>query len=293
LIIVAPSATLDRALRRIVGSTPENISSIRRDKVGQFGALQPAVLPTLEAVNPGPVFCSIVLCGALAGVLAPVAAQAQAGNPSSAVDSGLASQVQQFALEASRKMAMPGLRLQVQVGQLDPRLRLAPCHSVQPYLPSGTRLWGATRIGLRCLDGAARWNVFLPIRVDVFGPALVANAPLPAGHVLAAADLRSAEVNLAATPTAPLARQELAVGRALARPLVAGSAVQAVDLRARLWFAAGDSVRLVAAGNGWRIHGEGLAMAPGIEGQRVRVRTESGRIVSGVAVAERLVEVAL
>jgi len=247
----------------------------------------------VEAVNKGLLLCLIVLCGVLAGTPAHVSAQAQTLTPSSAIDSGLASQVQQFALEASRKVAIPGLRLQVQVGQLDPRLRLAPCTSVQPYLPSGTRLWGATRIGLRCIDGAARWNVFLPIRVDVFGPALVANAPLPAGHVLAAADLRSAEVNLAATPTAPLARQNLAIGRALGRPLAAGSAVQAVDLRARLWFAAGDSVRLVAAGSGWRIHGEGQAMAPGVEGQRVRVRTDSGRIVSGVAVAERLVEVAL
>jgi len=146
---------------------------------------------------------------------------------------------------------------------------------------------------LRCTDATTRWNVFLPVRVDVFGPALVADAPLPAGHVLAAADLRSAEVNLAATPTTPLAREELAVGRALARPLQAGAALQAIDLRPRQWFAAGDSVRLVAGGSGWRIQGEGQALAAGVEGQSVRVRTESGRVVNGVAVAERLVEVNL
>jgi flagella basal body P-ring formation protein FlgA len=52
-------------------------------------------------------------------------------------------------------------------------------------------------------------------------------------------------------------------------------------------------VRIVAAGRGWRIHGEGQALAPGLEGQPVRVRTDSGRIVSGVAVGEREVEVAL
>ena len=52
-------------------------------------------------------------------------------------------------------------------------------------------------------------------------------------------------------------------------------------------------VRIVAAGRGWRIHGEGQALNPGVEGQAVRVRTESGRIVSGMAVAERQVEVAL
>lgn len=205
----------------------------------------------------------------------------------------LTAQIQQFALDASRQASLPGLRVQVRVGRLDPRLRLAPCSAVQPYLPANTRLWGTSRIGLRCNDAAARWNVFLPIQVDVFGNALVVRSALPAGHVLAAADLRSAEVNLAATPIVPLASEALAAGRALARPLLAGQAVLPGDLRARQWFAAGDSVRLVAGGGGWQIQGEGQALAPGVEGQRVRVRTESGRVVSGVAVAERVVEVAL
>ena len=208
------------------------------------------------------------------------------------VEAVLASQVQQFAAEATRRVAAPGLRAQVSIGRLDPRLRLAPCQAVQPYLPTGTRLWGAARIGLRCTDPNVRWNVFLPIQVDVFGPAWVLRAPLPAGHVLGADDLRLAEVNLAAAPAAPLGTDAL-VGRALARPVLSGDAVRDSDLRARQWFAAGDSVRLVATGNGWRIHGEGQALAAGVEGRAVRVRTESGRVVSGVAVADRLVEVAL
>jgi flagella basal body P-ring formation protein FlgA len=210
-----------------------------------------------------------------------------------AIETAMAEQVQQFAAEATRDAGLAGLRVQISVGRLDPRLRLAPCATVQPYLPTGTRLWGAARIGLRCADAAVRWNVYLPIQVDVFGPALVANSALPAGHVLNADDLRSAEVNLAATRSPTVARQELAIGRALSRPMAAGDTLRGADLRARQWFAAGDNVRLVAAGSGWRINGEGQALAAGVEGQSVRVRTESGRVVSGVAVAERLVEVVL
>ena len=251
----------------------------------QFGPLSRPPLSTVGGVNQALVSRWMALCVVLLAAVLPARAQAPA--------SSLTAQVEQFALEASHSVALPGLRVQVRVGQLDPRLRLAPCQAVQPYLPSGTRLWGASRIGLRCSDPGTRWNVFLPITVDVLGPALVAQAPLPAGHVLTEGDLRRSEVNLAATRTAPLARSDLAVGRALARPLVAGQALQPGDLRARLWFAAGDSVRLVAGGAGWRIHGEGQALAAGVEGQSVRVRTESGRVVSGVAVAERLVEVPL
>lgn len=236
-------------------------------------------------MNPKLPLRLLCLLVALFAVAAPARAQS--------IEGALAAQVQGFAHEATRKIATPGLRVQVRVGRLDPRLHLAPCASVQPYLPTGMRLWGSARIGLRCLDAGVRWNVFLPIHVDVFGPALVANAPLVAGHLLAAGDVRVAEVNLAATASAPLANPQLAVGRLLARPLGAGAAVHQHDLRARQWFAAGDNVRVVATGRGWRISGEGQALAPGVEGRSVRVRTESGRVISGIAVAERLVEVAL
>jgi flagella basal body P-ring formation protein FlgA len=207
-------------------------------------------------------------------------------------DGELLQQARTLATDAAARAA-PGLRVQVQVGKLDPRLKLAPCNTVQPYLPPGTRLWGAARIGLRCTDGPVRWNVFLPVTVDVFGPGLVAVGALPAGTVIAAADLRSAEVRLSAAAAAAIPLDEVVVGRTTARPLQAGEALRRGDLRARQWFAAGDTVRIVAGGAGWRIHGEGQALNAGVEGQIVRVRTDSGRIVSGLAVGQRQVEVAL
>jgi flagellar basal body P-ring formation protein FlgA len=195
--------------------------------------------------------------------------------------------------QESAQQAAPNLHVEVRVGQLDPRLKLAPCTNVQPYLPPGMRLWGAARIGMRCTDPGVRWNVFLPVTVDVFGPGYVAAAPLAAGAKLTAADLKPATVNLSAQASPALSSADVAIGRTLARPLSAGDAFHANDLRTRQWFAAGDTVRIVAGGSGWRIHGEGQALSPGIEGQAVRVRTESGRIVSGTAVAERQVEVPL
>ena len=113
----------------------------------------------------------------------------------------------------------------------------------------------------------------------------------PAGALLSAADLKPGTVNLSASPSAALAAADLAIGRMLARPLSPGDTLRDADLRARQWFAAGDNVRIVAGGSGWRIHGEGQALNPGLEGQAVRVRTESGRIVSGVAAGDRMVEV--
>jgi flagella basal body P-ring formation protein FlgA len=256
------------------------MSRIRRVKPGQFGASCACAVLKVAAVNKL-VRHLVLLCLVVCGV-----AHAET------VDAALAQRVEALARQASAQAA-PGLRVEVQVGRLDPRLKLAPCAQVQPYLPPGTRLWGAARIGLRCIDGATRWNVFLPVTVSVFGPGLVAAGPLAAGSTLTAQDLVTAEVDFAARPGGVLTEAPLLVGRTLARALPAGAPLRAADLRARQWFAAGDTVRIVAAGRGWRIHGEGQALNPGVEGLPVRVRTDSGRIVSGMAVAERQVEVAL
>jgi flagella basal body P-ring formation protein FlgA len=202
-----------------------------------------------------------------------------------------AEQARALALQGTAKLQ--GLRVEVETGRLDPRLKLAPCARIEPYLPPGFKAWGATRVGLRCLEGPTRWNVYLPVTVRVFGPALVAAIVLPAGSVLAETDLRVEEVDLAAQVQPAVADVMAAVGRPLTVALKPGESLRQHHLRARQWFAAGETVKLIARGPGFAVEGEGLAMAPGLEGQTVRVRTESGRIVSGLPAGERRVELSL
>lgn len=214
---------------------------------------------------------------------------ASAGEAATALGAAIAKQAREFAQQTG---ARPGLRVEVEVGTLDARLRLAPCDRIEPYVPNGTRLWGRTRIGLRCTQGATRWNVYLPLTVKVFGPGVTSTAALPAGTQLSAADLQPAEVDLA-TRGAPVTDLQDAVGRTLARPVAAGQPLRATDLRRRQWFAAGERVQITAVGTGFRVNGEGQALGPGYEGQAARVRTESGRVVVGQPVAERRIEIAM
>jgi flagella basal body P-ring formation protein FlgA len=160
-----------------------------------------------------------------------------------ALEAGIEQQVRQLAL-AGTQQAGNGMRVEIEVGRLDPRLRLAPCERIEPYLPAHTRLWGRSRIGLRCTQGPARWNVFLPVTVKVFGPALVATVPLPAGATIAAADLIQAEVDLAEDTSAALMNADLAVGRTVARAVNAGQSLRQAHLKPRQWFAAGETVRV-------------------------------------------------
>jgi flagella basal body P-ring formation protein FlgA len=207
------------------------------------------------------------------------------------LDAGLVDQVRNL---AAAKVAEPGApRVEVVVGQLDPRLRLAPCERIEPYLPPNVKLWGKSRVGLRCKQGPTAWNVYLPVTVKVWARAIVVPAGAAAGSVLADADLAEAEVDLAEEHTAAVLDRRAVVGRTLAQALKPGQAVRQGHIKMRQWFAAGDTVRVVVAGAGYALEGEGQALTHGFEGHPARVRTDNGRIITGQPVGERRVEVSL
>jgi flagella basal body P-ring formation protein FlgA len=247
--------------------------------------LAAAAAVTFAAVNIRLLPLSLpALALALAGAPLAAAAQIQVDTLARAVA---------LATEAASALAPAGARVQAQPGTLDPRLTLAPCRRVEPYLPTGVPAWGASRVGLRCVDGATRWNVFLPVTVQVWAPAAVTRMALPAGARIGDSQLQRGEADWAAASQPLYAQPEDLVGRTLARAVAAGQPLRAADLQPRLWFVLGDTVHLAAVGDGFSISTEGRALTPGLEGQPARVRTESGQIVVGRPVGDRRVEVRL
>lgn len=180
-------------------------------------------------------------------------------------------------------------RAEITVGNIDPRLNLAPCARMEPYVPTGTRLWGRATVGIRCLQGAD-WNVFIPIYVRIYAPALVTARPLAAGQEVGAADVLTEEIELTRQTGAVLTDPAQLAGRYLTRPLAAGQPLRADQLRARPVMNAGDLVKLNYRGPGFTVSAEGKALSNATDGQRVRVQTETGKILSGIARPGRIVE---
>ena len=229
---------------------------------------------------------------ALAGTSAAYAQDEAGYTP----DNTLLQQVETMArtgASAATAAQTQGVRVDVKVGKLDPRLRLAPCQHIDTYLPPGLPIWGSTRMGLRCTQGTKLWNVSIPIQVSVYAQATVLKTALAAGTVLDASQLAQAEVDIAAAPGAAVSDPALAIGRTLGRSVAAGATLRQNDLKARQFFAAGETVRVTALGKGWSVETEGQAVGPGIEGQNVNVRTEAGRLLSARPTGQGQVEVTL
>ena len=283
----------------IVVSARQNISANRGRLSRHFGAPQARpqaysgrmhTLPQWSLPRRLDRCARVVLLGIFLIVEAVIANAAEAGN---GIDATLDQQVRRLALDAVRPGTVGVKRIEVSVGALDPRLRLAPCQRVEPYLPNGVRLWGKTRIGLRCTAGPSAWNVYLPLTVKAYGRALVAAAALPAGAVLAAGDLTQAEVDLADDTSMAISESSAAVGRTLVHALLPGQSLRLAHLKLRQWFAAGETVTVLAQGAGFSVASVGQALTAGIEGQSARVRTEGGRVLIGMPVADNRMELPL
>lgn len=188
--------------------------------------------------------------------------------------------------------SMP-LRMEVVLGELDRRLQLAPCARVEPYIPVGTQLWGKTRLGLRCLEGASKWNVFLPITIRAYGSAWVLKNHVLPGTVLTENDAMEAEVDWAEERTPVMAHSSQWVGQIAARTLPAGQTLRAGMTRAAQVFQSGSQVRVLAQGAGFQITSAGQAMSAGVVGQSARVKMDNGRVLSGVVVDSRTVRLDL
>lgn len=221
----------------------------------------------------------------------PVAGQAQSG--SNADLQQMARDFVQPALAPALAQDGAPLRAEVVMGSLDTRLRLAPCKQVEPHLPPGTRLWGRSRIGLRCVDGPTRWNVFIPVTVKAWGPAWVIKRPVASGTVLAQEDAELVEIDWAEHPATVLASPSLWVGQQAALALQAGQALRQNMVRAAPAFTAGAMVKVSAMGNGFQVVVTGEALGPGVTGQTARVRLPGGKVVTGLVRGNQSVEIDL
>jgi flagellar basal body P-ring formation protein FlgA len=217
-------------------------------------------------------------------------AQTQVAGP----EAGMLESTQRWvdqAVASTRAAGPTALKTEVVLGNLDSRLRLAPCNRVEPFLPAGNRLWGRTRMGLRCTDGVAKWSVFLPVTVKAIGTAWVVKGEVAVGSVLKPEDVTEAEVDWAEDNAAVVIDPALWVGQVATRTLVAGQVLRQGMFKPAQVFQVGAQVRVVAQGVGFQILSDGQALTAGVVGQSARVKMDNGRIATGVVLDTRTVKI--
>jgi flagella basal body P-ring formation protein FlgA len=184
---------------------------------------------------------------------------------------------------------MPG-QVQISVGAIDPRLSLPACAAPEGFMPSGSRAWGKTSVGLRC-SAPTPWTIYVSALVQVQGDYVVAAAPLVQGQVLQAGDLARAQGDLGQLPAGVLTDPAQAIGQTVTRSMPMGSPMRQDLLKAQQVVSQGQVVRLIGNGNGFKVSAEGRALSNGSDGQTVQARAANGQVVSGIARAGGMIEI--
>ena len=185
---------------------------------------------------------------------------------------------------------LPG-RVSFHLGAVDPHLKLPACHAtLEPFLPTGARLWGQSMIGVRCNEQNG-WSMYVPATIKVVSSVVHAVRPLSHGQQVAVTDITLQETDLTQLSGGALTDVDQAIGKTVVSNIASGQPLRQDQLRAPIIIQQGQTVMLQTQGRGFRASAEGKALSAASDGQTVQVRITSGRTISGIARPGGVVEV--
>lgn len=183
---------------------------------------------------------------------------------------------------AAREIGGADANIQIKVGRLDPRLRLAACgEPLTAYFSPGSSTIGHTTVGVRC-DGPKPWSLFVPLHIDRQIRVAVAVDQFPRGHVIAAQDITFKLRSSAKLNGGYFAPNEQLIGKVTTRPIARGTHYAQNMVKALRIVRRGEQVVLALQTGSIAVRVAGLALRDGTRGERIPVRNlSSKRIIEG------------
>lgn len=181
---------------------------------------------------------------------------------------------------------------EIQLGRLDPRLRLRACAKpLEAYLPNGTRLYGKLSVGIRCSDETP-WNIYLSANILVYKNVLTTSRPLSRGDVVSMHDIQPVRLEVSKLNSGYYVDVKNIQGKIVRRSIPAGRPLTPNLLRAPLLVQRGEEVTILAGNDNFHVRVKGKALQDAAKGDVVAVRnTRSKRVVEGIAIKPGLVQI--
>ena len=186
----------------------------------------------------------------------------------------------------------PG-RYEIQVNQLDPRLRMPMCDKeLTASLESAAQPIGRVTVKVRC-EGTSPWTVFVPAQVKLFRDVVVVSRPLKRSGIIGYEDVILRERDISLINQGYLTSVDQAVGQRLTRPMVADQVITLVHLEQAEVIRKGDQVIISASSGGLNVKMPGEALSNGGMSEQIRVKNlNSNRVIKARVTAPGQVEVA-
>ena len=185
----------------------------------------------------------------------------------------------------------PHERIDINVSNLDNRLRLARCGQPIEFINQDQSGFGGNISVKAMCDGGKTWSVHVPAQVTIYREIAIAGRDIARGEVISHAHITSNLVNISSIRQAFLPDADAVIGQEAKRNIGKGEPFRTAVLDAPTAVKRGELVTLESLAGSIKVSSTGTAMADGRIGQKIRVRNNSSeRIISGVVVRQGLVQ---
>ncbi|MBC3880148.1 flagellar basal body P-ring formation protein FlgA [Undibacterium sp. LX40W] len=183
-----------------------------------------------------------------------------------------------------------GDNAQIEVSNIDTRLKLNNCDSAEAFLPPGSKAWGKLTVGVRC-NAPKPWQIYISAQVRIKGSYFVAANNLSNAQVMTASDLIKVNGELSNLPGGAITNSQQVIGKTIQGSYTAGTALRADMFRSPQVVQQGQTVKVISNGKGFSVSTEATAMTNANEGQIARVKTNNGQLITGIAKLGGIIEI--
>jgi flagella basal body P-ring formation protein FlgA len=277
VVVTAPQRTA-RGVQPVTATPPANTALAS----APINAPAAAGAQTAPAVANSPariVAQAQTAAAAPASAQAPAVAGSVANNVPAGQEDGETIRRAALAFLQQQTVGLPG-KIAISVKPTFPR-GLAACTTLEPFMPTGARLWGRTTVGVRCA-GAKPWTLYLQAQISIEATYYLAARQIEPGSVVTAEDLLARDGDLSNLPRAIITDPSQAIGSTALSRISAGMPLRQDLLKSASAVTIGQTVRVIAQGQGFSISSEGSVMNNASPGQQVRVKMAGGQVISGI-----------
>lgn len=158
---------------------------------------------------------------------------------------------------------------------------LPPCDALEPFLPSGSRLWGRVSVGVRC-NASQPWTRYVQAYIAVIATYQVATRQIEAGQALSPADTAAREADLTTLPASVIVDSTQLGGMVALNRITLGAPIRRELLRGMSIVQQGQTIKVATRGPGFVVSTEGKAMTSAATGALIQVKIQGGQLISGI-----------
>ncbi|KTD50606.1 flagellar basal body P-ring biosynthesis protein FlgA [Legionella rubrilucens] len=164
--------------------------------------------------------------------------------------------------------------VKVSTESIDPRLQLKRCadDKLDVFNPYKTALTGSTTMGIRCQEIDNHWTLFIPARITIEKPVLVARRNLIRGTVIGEGDVQLVPMDISQLKQGYFSDLTQVAGQVATYTIYQGSPIQPRSLGNQILIHKGQQVSIQAISESFKITMMGVALNDGALNDVIRVK---------------------